>query len=43
MNLNHLKMYKEIETDLNEPNVTVFYEDPDRDKKSSLGVELLSH
>ncbi len=32
MNLNHLKMYKEIETDLNEPNVTVFYEDPDCDK-----------
>ena len=32
MNLNHLKMYNEIETDLNEPNTTVFYEDPDRDK-----------
>ena len=43
MNLNHLKMYKEIETDLNEPNVTVFYEDPDCEKKSSLGVESLSH
>jgi len=25
-------MYNEIETDLNEPNTTVFYEDPDRDK-----------
>lgn len=43
MNLNHLKMYKEIETGPNEPNITAFYEDPDCDKKSSLGVESLNH